>query len=47
MNCCKKRIVEFNAGKTQLVSFDWSNNTGATDLKMDGLFVEENHLIIC
>ena len=27
---------DFNAGKTQLVSFDWSNNTGATDVKIDG-----------
>ena len=26
----------FNAGKTQLVSFDQSNNTNATDLKIDG-----------
>ena len=23
---CKKWLVDFNAGKTQLVSFDWSNN---------------------
>ena len=26
----------FNAGKTQLVSFDQSNNTGSIDVKMDG-----------
>ena len=26
----------FNAGKTQLISFDQSNNTNATDLKIDG-----------
>ena len=24
--------VDFNAGKTQLVSFDWSDNTGAIDV---------------
>ena len=24
-----------NAGKTRLVSFDWSNSTGAIDVKMD------------
>ena len=28
-------------GKTQLVSFDWSNNTGAIDKKMDGSVLEE------
>ena len=31
----------FNAGKTQLVSFDRSNNTGAIDVKMDGSALEE------
>ena len=36
-----KRLVDFNAGKTQLVSFDWSNNTGAVDVKMDWAVVEE------
>ena len=25
----RKWLVDFNAGETQLVSFDWSNNTGA------------------
>ena len=29
-------LVYFNAGKTQLVLFDWSNNTDAIDVKMDG-----------
>ena len=28
--------VDFNAGKTQLVSFDQSNNTSSIDVKMDG-----------
>ena len=27
--------------KTQLVSFDWSSNTGAIDVKMDGSVLEE------
>ena len=36
-----KWLVDFSAGKTQLVSFDWSNNTGAFDLKMDGSVLEE------
>ena len=32
----KKWLVDFNAGKNQLVSFDCSNNTGSVDVKMDG-----------
>ena len=34
----KKWLVDFNAGKTQLVSFDRSNNTGSIDVKWLGLF---------
>ena len=37
----RKWLVDFNAGKTQLVSFDWSKNTGAIDAKMDGSVLEE------
>ena len=37
----KKWLVDFNAGKTQLISFDRSNNTGAIDVKMDGSVLEE------
>ena len=36
----KKWLVDFNAAKTQLVSFDRSNKTGATDVKMDGYVLE-------
>ena len=36
-----KWLVDFNAGKTQLVSFDRSNNTGAIDVKMDESVLEE------
>ena len=36
----RKWLVDFNAGKTQLVSFDRSNNTGAIDVKMDGSVLE-------
>ena len=36
-----KWLVDFNDGKTQLVSFDRSNNTGAIDVKMDGSVLEE------
>ena len=34
-------LVDFNAGKTQLVSLDWSKSTGAIDVKMDGSVLEE------
>ena len=37
----KKWLVDFNAGKTQLVSFDWSNNNGFIDVKMDGSVLKE------
>ena len=37
----KKWLVYFNAGKTQLVSFNRSNNTGLITLKMDGSVLEE------
>ena len=32
----RKWLVNFNAGKTQLVLFDWTNNTGVIDVKMNG-----------
>ena len=37
----KKWLVDFNAGKTQLVSFDWSNNSGSIHVKMDASILEE------
>ena len=37
----RKWFVDFNAGKAHLVLFDWSKNTGAIDVKMDGSFLEE------
>ena len=37
----RKWLVDFNAGKTQLVPFDWSKNTGPIDVKMDGSILEE------
>ena len=36
----KKQLVDFNAGETQLVSFDQFNNTGSIDLKRDGSVLE-------
>ena len=42
MDWGKKWLVDFNAGKTQLVvSFDQSNNNGSIDVKMDGSVLEE------
>ena len=41
MDWDKKWLVDFNAGKTQLVSFDWSNHNGSIDMKMDGSVLEE------
>ena len=41
VNWDRKWLFELNAGKTLLVLFDRSNNTGDTDLKMDGSVLEE------
>ena len=41
MDWGKKWLVDFNAGKTQLVSFNRSNNTGSIDVKVDGSVLEE------
>ena len=37
----KKWLVDFNAGKTQLLSFDQSNNNGSIDVKMDRSVLEK------
>ena len=36
-----KKWLDYSAGKTQLVSFDWSNNCGSIDVKIDGSVLEE------
>ena len=41
MDWKRKWLLDFNAGKTQLVLFDWSNNTGAINVKMDASILEE------
>ena len=41
MDCGKKWLVEFNAGKTQLVLFGLSNYIDSIDVKMDGSVFEE------
>ena len=43
----RKWLVDFNAGKTRLVSFDRSKNTGAIDVKIDGSALQEKHLLRC
>ena len=47
MDWGKKVLVDFKAGKTWLVSVDWSNNTGSIGVKMSGFVLEENHLLRC
>ena len=41
MDWGRKWLVDFNAGKTQLVLFDLSNSTGANDVKMDWSVLKE------
>ena len=47
MDWGNKWLVDFSAGKTQLVLFDWSNNYGSIDVKMDGFFLRKNHPLRC
>ena len=41
MDWGKKWLVDFNAGETQLVLFNRSNNNGSTDVKIDLFLLEE------
>ena len=41
MDWYRKWLVDSNAGKTQLVLFDQSNNTSAIDVKRDWSVLEE------
>ena len=43
----KKWLVDVNAGKTLLVSFNQSNNNGSIDVKIDGSVLGENHFLRC
>ena len=38
----RKWLVDFTSGKSQLVSFDRPNNTGAINVKLDRSVLEEN-----
>ena len=44
-----RKWLDFNAGKTELVLFDWFiyNNTGGIDVKMDGSVLEKQILLKC
>ena len=41
MDWGKKWLVDFSAGKTQLVWFDQCNNNGSIDVKIDGSVFRE------
>ena len=41
LNWVKKWLVDFNAGKTQLVWSHQSNKNGSSNVKMDGSVLEE------
>ena len=40
----RKWLVDFNTGKTQVISFDCSNNIAAIDVKLDGSVLGEKSL---
>ena len=41
MDWGKKQLVDFNAGKSQVVLFDQSNSNSSIDVKMDGPVLKE------
>ena len=41
----KKWLVDFNTGKTQLVLFDRSNNTGSIDVKLHRSVLEKKTIL--
>ena len=41
MDWGKNWLVDFNTGKSQLLSFDWPNNSGSIYVEMDGFVFEE------
>ena len=47
MDWGRKWLINFNAGKTQLVLFKLSNNSGAIDVEMDGSVLRKIHLLRC
>ena len=45
MDSGRKWLFDINAGKSQIVLFDLSKNTGAIDVKIDGSVLEEKSSI--
>ena len=45
MDWGKKWLFDINAGKSQIVLFDLTKNTGAIDVKIDGSVLEEKSSI--
>ena len=43
----RKCLLDFSAGKTQLILFDWFNNISAINVKMDGSVLGKNLLLGC
>ena len=43
----RKWLDDFNAGKTQMVSFERINNTGAIDVKINGSILREKIILRC
>ena len=43
----RKWLDDFNAGKIQMVSFERINNTGATDVKINGSILGEKIILRC
>ena len=43
----RKWLDDFNAGKTQMVSFERINNTGAIDVKINGSILGEKIILRC
>ena len=45
MDWGRKWLVNFNAGKTEVVSFEKTTMTGITDKKWMGLFFRKNYIL--
>ena len=45
MDWVKKKLVDFNSGKIQLISFDRSNKTSSIDVRMIGSVLEEKIIV--
>ena len=43
VNCARKWLIDFNVGKTRLVLFNWSDNSGAIDVKLMAVLEEKSY----